>query len=223
MVMERGQSGLRRMGDGDLAKQLAGIQQEFTRRHTEMEDISFEDKLPERSAGTPPKLHPILEGKVQQEIISIGGKTAQELLAELTQNGIRVMSGAKRIMESPDFITSPNPQQIELVRLHVGELGIGERFSRADEIYKRAQDLGLDPCPAEVGPQYCLQNKNQFIGQELYIGMKPIRDSHVMFHSSHVFFLEGSNDTLRLFDSLWRPGDGIPSQYEFIFSPRKSS
>lgn len=33
MVMERGQEGLRKMGDNDLAGQLAGIQEEFARRH----------------------------------------------------------------------------------------------------------------------------------------------------------------------------------------------
>lgn len=221
MTMERGQSGLRRMGDGDLAQQLVVIQREFTRRHTEIRDIPLEGELPERPTGAPPKLHPFLEGKVRQEIITIGGKTVQELLAELAQNNIRVDVGAKSMMEGPYFTTSPDPQQIDLVRLHVADLGLGKRYSGPNEIYRRAQDLGLELCPAEVGPQYCLQKKNQPFKGELLIGMKPILASrhhpHVLFQT-HIFLLEHHPDALFLYDEYWRPSARLPSSYEFVFS-----
>lgn len=217
MVMERGRLGLTRMGDRDLANQLAEIQQEFARRHGK-DDIPLKGKLPEKPVGEPIRLHFSLEGKVRQEAITIGGKTSKELLAELAQNGFRVSSYAKSIMENTDFTTLPDPEQIDLVHLHVKDLDIKKSYPTTDEIYKKAQELGLELCPAEVGPQYRLQNKNQALGEWLAIGMKPLPDSGGV---PCVFGLAHDGGGLWLFGDWSRPDDGWDPGDEFVFTLRK--
>ena len=174
--------------------------------------------LPERFAPEPSKLHPSLEEKVRQETITIGGKTSQELLSELTQNGINVGSYARSMMENPDFTTLPGPQQIDLVRLQVRDLGIKKNLPTTDDIYKRAQELGLNLCPAEVGPQYRLQYNNQPNGEWFVIGMKPITDSGGY---PRVFALGRRADGLWLLGTWATPGRMWGPGREFVFSLRK--
>jgi hypothetical protein len=217
MVMERGQSGLRKMGDNDLADQLAGIQLEYTRRHGK-NDIPLKGKLSERPAGEALRLHSSLEGKVRQETITIGGKTSKELLSELTQGGFRVSSYARSIMENPEFTTLPDPEPIDLVRLHIKDLGIKRGYPTTTEVYERALELDLKLCPAEVGPNYRLQNKNQPLGEWFYVGMKPIPDSDGY---PYVFLLERDDDGVWLDGSWAEPDDGWGPEDGFVFSLRK--
>jgi hypothetical protein len=74
------------------------------------------------------------------------------------------------------FAVSPEAQEIELVVVSVGELGFKDGATRSD-IYKRAQEIGLDLCPNEAGPQLRLQYKDQPKGELLLIAMEPITDS----------------------------------------------
>ena len=71
------------------------------------------------------------------------------------------------------FTVSFEENEISLVRVSVEELGFKEGATH-ESICRRAQALGLDLCPAEVGPQLRLQYKNQPKGQFLLIGMLPI-------------------------------------------------
>ncbi len=183
-----------------------------------MKDIPLKGKLPERPAGEPLKLHSSLEGKARQEIITIGGKTAQELLGELAQNGFRVSSYARSMMENPDFTTLPSPEQIDLVHLQVKNLDIKKSCPTTNEIYKKAQYLGLELCPAEVGPQYRLQIKNQPMNEWFYLEMKPIPGSD---GDPHVFHLAHDDDGLWLYGPWAEPGDGWYPERGFVFSLRK--
>lgn len=200
----------------ELAKYARGIHQ-----MDQLADrLHSQGRLPERFAGTPSQLPPFLEGKVCQGTITIGGKTGSDLTRELIQAGINVGSYARSMMENPDFTTLPNPEQIDLVRLHVRDLGIKKDYPTTNEIYQRVQDLGLELCPAEVGPQYRLQYKNQPRRERFAIGMKPITDSG---GDPSVFALAHNDDGLWLDDGWtepdyeWNPEDG------FVFRLRKSS
>ena len=176
MVMERGQSGLRRMGDDDLADELSGIQVKFSNRHTGMNDIPLAGSLPKKRAGAI-ALHQSLEGKINQETLTIGGKTVHELISELRQRRIRINVIAQSIMESSTFTTFSERQELEIIRLRVRDLDTVNAYATTEEIYKKAQELGLEFCPAEVGPQYRLQYEAQPSGEWIATGMIPVKGS----------------------------------------------
>ncbi|MCX6779460.1 MAG: hypothetical protein NTU97_04540, partial [Candidatus Magasanikbacteria bacterium] len=73
-----------------------------------------------------------------------------------------------------------------------------------EDIYKRAEELGLKLCPAEVGIFYILQNNDQPISEHLNIGMEPI--SRAYFGSNlFVFRLDSSH-----YRKKW---NGVSSDY----------
>ena len=65
---------------------------------------------------------------------------------------------------------------VDLVKMTVAELGLTKGGTR-EQIYIKAQELGLDLCLAEVGPQLRLQYQDQPSGEWILIGMEPISDS----------------------------------------------
>ena len=75
---------------------------------------------------------------------------------------------------SPDFIVSNTRTQVTLVNISVADLGFKGGASYPD-IYKRAQELGLQLAPAEVGPQLRLQYlEPSYAEVDMYIGISPI-------------------------------------------------
>ncbi len=158
------------------------------------------------------------EGKVRRDEVLIGGKTAKKLEQELVQNRINVTSYAADMMKNPDFTTLKDHQVLNLVRLHVRDMGIKKDYPTTTEVYNRAEELGLALCPPEVGPQYRLKCTDQPMGEWFYIGMKQIADSDGY---PRVFRLGRRGGGLWLNadwarpDSRWDPG------HEFVFSLRK--
>jgi len=57
---------------------------------------------------------------------------------------------------------------VELVLLSAADLGVESESSLAD-VYKRARQVGLELCPAEVGPQLRLDYRNQPLGEVLHM------------------------------------------------------
>lgn len=157
------------------------------------------------------------EGKIRIQSIEIGGKTSSRLQAELKGKGFRVSDYAQDLLESRDFKTLKNSQDIDLVRLTVKDLGF-DRYATTDQIYKRAQELGLELCPAEVGPHLRLSYTDQPLGEWIVIGMKQIADRSGY---PSVFRLRRDGDDLwldvhfALPDDRWYPRDG------FVFCLRK--
>jgi hypothetical protein len=62
---------------------------------------------------------------------------------------------------------------VELAVLSAADLGVESESSLAD-VYKRARRVGLELCPAEVGPQLRLDYRNQPLGEALDIAMEPV-------------------------------------------------
>jgi hypothetical protein len=54
------------------------------------------------------------------------------------------------------------------------DLGFGEDGATVQEIYARALQIGLELCPAEVGPILRLNYLDQPVGEFLNIAMRPI-------------------------------------------------
>lgn len=161
-------------------------------------------------------LETLLEGKIRQTV-EIGGKTAQQLENELEQAGININSYARDMMHSADFTTLKDPQKLETVRVKVQDLKLS-RTSTTHIIYEKAQELGLELCPAEVGPHMRLAYKDQPMGEWFVIGMKQITDR---FGLPFVFGLGRRGDGLWL-DVGWAgPGIRWYPEHEFVFSLRK--
>jgi hypothetical protein len=159
------------------------------------------------------------EGEIKRQKIEIGGKDVKTLENELKKNGINISNHANDIMKSKDFTTSEKQEEIETVRLKVSDLGF-ENGATTNEIYKRAEELGLELCPAEVGPQLRLQYVNQPMNEWVFIGMKqiPARDG-----DPFVFDLERNEDGLWLNNNWADPEGGWSPGSEFIFYLCKSS
>ena len=73
----------------------------------------------------------------------------------------------------PAFPYGRMKSDLELVLLSAADLGVESESSLAD-VYKRARQVGLELCPAEVGPQLRLDYRNQPLGEALDIAMEPV-------------------------------------------------
>ncbi|OGE44067.1 hypothetical protein A3B45_05235 [Candidatus Daviesbacteria bacterium RIFCSPLOWO2_01_FULL_39_12] len=160
------------------------------------------------------------EGKIRMQKLEIGGKSKQQLVAEMKQQGINIYEYAQQMIDSPDFTTLPQKDDIDLVRLTVQDLGL-KGTPTTDEVYAKAGELGLDLCPAEVGPHLRLKDTNQPLGEWYFIGMKQIAD-RVGYPG--VFYLARDGDGLWLSDGWARPDDVAWSPgHEFVFALRKET
>ena len=101
----------------------------------------------------------------------------------------------------------------------MGDLGFPkDKNPTTDEVYKRIEELGLELCPAETGPQLCLKYADQPLNEWVRIGMKQIADRDGY---PDVFCLKRYGDGLWL-DNRWTdPEDRWYTDYEFVFRLRK--
>lgn len=151
--------------------------------------------------------------------LGTGLQTADDFRKEVVKAGMKIGDWANDILGKPAFTatTSETETEVELVVASVAELGFKDGATRKD-IYVRAQELGLDLCPPEVGPQLRLQYTDQPKGEWLVIAMEPITDSDgslnlfSVVHVGDVRFLRAASGSPVRF---WR-GD-----YRFVFLRRK--
>ncbi|MDO8618944.1 MAG: hypothetical protein Q7R49_03275, partial [Candidatus Daviesbacteria bacterium] len=113
------------------------------------------------------------EGRIKRQAVEIGGKSKDQLKAELKQAGVNISQYADDMINSPDFVTLKDPQTLDTVRLRVSDLGL-KGSPTTDQVYAQAEELGLELCPPEVGPQLRLKDTDQPMGDYYWIGMKQI-------------------------------------------------
>ena len=87
------------------------------------------------------------EGVIRLPDVTIGGVKPGELGKLLTANGHRVSNYAEDLMQK--MPTLPDQQTISLVRATVSAMGLSGNPT-TDQIYKKADELGWNLCPAEV-------------------------------------------------------------------------
>ena len=75
------------------------------------------------------------------------------------------------ILGKPEFIASDTETEVNLVLVSNIYLGF-ENGAKQKDTFARAQELGLQLCPNEVGPQLLLQHKDQPKEEMILIGMK---------------------------------------------------
>jgi len=127
------------------------------------------------------------EGKIEQVEMTIGGKSKAELLKDLEdrvksdnpEEKIYISDCAQGMMNNPEFFTMEKPESIDLVRLKVGGLGFLQ-YTMVKDIYAKAEKLGLELCPPEVGPRLRLDyeqifKRRQPINECFLIAMKSLR------------------------------------------------
>lgn len=114
------------------------------------------------------------EGRIVRTTINIGGQIKEELEAEMKRQNIQISDYTQSMLDSRDFTTAKKSEQADLVQLKVRDLFL--QYSTMENIYKKAEELGLELCPAEVGPHYRLKSINQSAYEDLYIVMKQISD-----------------------------------------------
>lgn len=102
----------------------------------------------------------------------------------------------------PAFACAGEETDVDLVVLSVDELGF-DKGALYSEICDRAVDMGLDLCPAEVGPALRLAYEEQPQGERLIVGTKPFADTG---DALDLFVMEVSGG-----GRLWLRGDCGPS------------
>ena len=146
-----------------------------------------------------------------------GLKTADDFRKFLKDNGFSIGNYANDILGKPTFTAAAEEIELDLVVASVAELGFKNGATR-EQIYARAKELGLDLCPAEVGPQLRLQYKDQPNGEWLIVAMEPIAGS---VGGLRLFHVERSDSDLWLDSCYGRPGNVWHSDDRFVFSRRK--
>lgn len=161
------------------------------------------------------------EGIIRKEDLDIESKTKEELKQILDDNGIKWRKGhgsfAESMIDNPKLPNKINKQSLTLVTLKVSDLGFGN-VATTDQIYTKAQELGLELCPPEAGPEYRIAYKNQPMGEWRYMAMDQIAVSHGY---PNVFGLERHEDGVWLHDSWAGPDSGWHPGHVLVFSLRK--
>lgn len=159
------------------------------------------------------------ERKIRHIESRVGGKSAAELQKELEAAHINIGVYAKDMLKNKkEFIATPDSVDMTLIRLTVADLGF-KSSATIDQIYKRAEELGLELCPSDVGPTLRLQYQNQPLREWTYIGMKQIAASDGY---PYVFLLGRNDDGLWLSNGWARPDFGWDPHSRFVFRLSKS-
>ena len=149
--------------------------------------------------------------------LGTGLKTADDFRKSLRDSGNKVSSEANGILGNPAFTVAVKKIKIDLAIKSVYELGFKGGAIR-QQIYGRANELGLDLCPAEVGPQLRLQYKDQPEEEHLIVAMNPIADSD---GALELFLVERDDSGLWLCGYYVHPGLIWNAAFRFVFARRK--
>ncbi len=125
------------------------------------------------------------EGKVYREQITLKAKSGSEYQKQILENGHEFYGEVEHLLKTKEFVTSLKSEQLKLIKLSVAVLGFPNGATFA-EIISKANELGLDLCPPEVGPAYRLQYNDQPVNEYVGIGMTPITGAD---GSPHVFYV----------------------------------
>ena len=152
--------------------------------------------------------------------LGTGLKTADDFHKSFKDNGFRIGDwGVNDILGKPAFTVATEETELDLVVVSVAELGF-KNGATSEQIYARAKELGLDLCPAEVGPQLRLQYKDQPNGEWLIVAMEPITVSDGDLKLLFIVRRRSDSD-LWLSSYHAEPGRVWSADGRFVFSRRK--
>lgn len=114
--------------------------------------------------------------------ITLGQSGRQEYLDAITKRGIRVSEAAADIVGNPQFTCAGHDTEISLNVFWIETLGFRNRLGFRSgahyvDVCTRAAQIGLQLCPAEVGPALRLAYYDQKPTERLFVAMDAIPDS----------------------------------------------
>ena len=128
---------------------------------------------------------------------------------------IKVGVSADEILGRPAFAYATTPREVELAIVSVAELGLDADVSSQSEVYARAKPIGLELCPAEVGPRLRLDYRDQPLGEALDVAMEPIA---TYGGEPTIIALVNSGSGLALIGSDGRWDMMVPRTRRFVFA-----
>lgn len=155
------------------------------------------------------------EGRIERITLELGGKTPEDYEKELKKEGHRTSDYVMDMLGK--MKPSKERRETDIVRLKVSDLGL-TRWTRYNEIQKRAKELGLDLAPAEAGPALRLAMKDQSMGRTVIIDMEAITDRGGY---PRLFGVDRRGDGSWLVDYDGNPGDLWNPDLSFAFVARK--
>lgn len=150
--------------------------------------------------------------------LGVGLATVDDFCNAFSTSGLRCSQGAIYMLSKSEFAVAGKFTEVDLVVVSGRDLGF-EANMRYAQICARAKELGLELCPAEVGPQLRLQHLDQPNGEQVVIAMEAICDSYGYLN---VFCLEHDDSGRWLVAYYGNPGSIWYPDSEFVFVlPRK--
>jgi hypothetical protein len=176
--------------------------------------LAHEERIPgAQSSGT--NLNKPAHFQIWRTITLGTYKSVNAYRRALDSAGIKIGDAADEILGRPGFPYGTMKTDVELVLVSAADLGLETESSLAD-VYKRARQVGLQLCPAEVGPQLRLDYRNQPRGEALTIAMEPIAT-----YNGEPTILALANfapSGLLLIGSNGRSEFIVPSTFRFVFA-----
>lgn len=151
--------------------------------------------------------------------ITIGTDDKKSLRKKLKDGGFYVFDWASDILGKRDCTISKEETELDLVVVSVAELGY-KNGATTQQIYDRAEELGLELCPAEVGPQLRVAYTDQPKGEWIHVAMKSIKDSD---GDLLTFYVGRGGDGVRYLDAYYvAPDHRWGFDDHFVFVRRKN-
>ncbi len=148
--------------------------------------------------------------------ITLGGyKSFKEMGKAIKSKGMYCTESATVAMAHESFTIATEKVSVNLVTVWWPELGL-ERGASLNEIYQRARELGLKPCPPEVGSQLRIQYQNQSEGGWLIVITEPYTVPYDKTrHYVHLFSVECNEGVQGLdgYHHCLESGDSIASRW----------
>ncbi|OGY34334.1 MAG: hypothetical protein A3B76_03240 [Candidatus Andersenbacteria bacterium RIFCSPHIGHO2_02_FULL_46_16] len=159
------------------------------------------------------------ENRILLEKIKIGTVPKEDFEQNLKSQdqNIRVGRLGKELLNKPDFTTADQPKDIKLVALWPADLGLEDEYPKCFDIYQNAAELGLDKCPAEVGPQLLLHEETRKQVKEdegFIVAMRPMYDDR---GSSYSFHASRWGEELLFDGQLAEPDRSWDHRYRVVF------
>lgn len=145
--------------------------------------------------------------------LEVGGKSKDELIAEIESAGMFVSDLSKDIMSKPAW--KPGEKEtVKFARVSVRDLGFTKNPTTT-QIWARIRELGHSLCESGDGPALRRALKGQVKGDICWTAMEQITDSD---GDPHVFELECYDDGEQWLPATWAsPGDSWDLGYEIVF------